>query len=322
VIILLWAGFVLLVLGFLALDLGVFHRRAHVVGLREALAWTGVWIAVALAFSFLVHLLYDRHLFGLGLDPSWPLDGRTAVLQFLTGYVVEKSLSLDNIFVIAMIFDYFRVPGAYQHRVLFWGILGALVLRGAMIAAGTVLIHRFDWIVYVFGAFLLLTAVRMMRSDHEPPDPERNVLVRLARRLYPVSPVYDGQRFFTRFAGRRAVTPLLLALLLVESSDVMFAVDSIPAVFAITRDPFLVLTSNVFAILGLRSLFFALASALARFPHLKTSLVLVLAFVGVKMLLSNHLHVSAAVSLPVIVLLLGGGVIASWRSGARRAGET
>ncbi|MBC8423279.1 TerC family protein [bacterium] len=314
----LWSGFVLLVLGFLALDLGVFHRRAHVVGLREALAWTGVWVAVSLAFAALIHLLYDRHLFGLGLDPSWPLDGRTAMLQYLTGYVVEKSLSLDNIFVIAMIFEYFRVPLSYQHRVLFWGILGALVLRGVMIAAGTVLIHRFDWIVYVFGAFLLATAFRMLRVEPAPPDPERNLLVRLTRRFYPVSPVYDGQRFFTRVGGRRAVTPLMLALLLVESSDVLFAVDSIPAVFAITHDPFLVLTSNVFAILGLRSLFFALASALERFPHLKTSLVLVLGFVGVKMLLSNHLHITAAVSLPVILVMLGGGMVASWRAGRRR----
>ncbi|MBU1072742.1 TerC/Alx family metal homeostasis membrane protein, partial [bacterium] len=226
-------------------------------------------------------------------------------------------LSLDNIFVIAMIFSCFRVPAVFQHRVLFWGILGALVLRGAMIAAGTALIHRFDWIVYVFGAFLLVTAVRMLRSEPAPPDPERNVLVRAARRFYPVSPRFDGQRFFTRIEGRRTMTPLFLALLLVESSDVLFAVDSIPAVFAITRDPFLVFTSNVFAILGLRSLFFALASALDRFPHLKTSLVLVLAFVGVKMLVSNQFHITAAVSLPVILALLGGGVFASWRGGEK-----
>jgi tellurite resistance protein TerC len=307
----LWLGFVLLILGLLALDLGVFHRRPHVIHLREAFQWTGVWVALAMAFNVLVHFMYQHHWLGIGQVFGHEVGGHQAALDFFTGYVIEKSLSLDNIFVIAMIFTYFRVPAALLHRVLFWGVLGALILRGAMIAAGVVLIRRFGWIVYVFGGFLLLTAVRMLIARHDNLEPDRNVLVRVVRRMYPVSRDFEGSRFFTRVQGRRAITPLLLVLLLVESSDVLFAVDSIPAIFAITDDPFIVFTSNIFAVLGLRSLFFALAGIMDRFRYLKMSLVFLLAYIGVKMLLSHHHRIPTTVSLAVIGGILVVGILAS-----------
>jgi tellurite resistance protein TerC len=247
----------------------------------------------------------------VGLVVGDPLTGKQAALHYLTGYVIEKSLSLDNIFVIALIFAYFRVPAAFQHRVLFWGILGALVLRGVMIGAGAVLIRSFDWMAYVFGGFLLLTAIRLLRSKEEGIEPEHNPLVRLARRIFPITAGYEGARFFGRREGRLAATPLFLVLLLVESSDVMFAVDSIPAIFAITRDPFLVFTSNVFAILGLRSLYFVLAGFLRRFRYLKPSLAVILAYVGIKMIAAEHVHVPAALSLGVIAVVLTVGVVVS-----------
>jgi tellurite resistance protein TerC len=239
------------------------------------------------------------------------MDGRTAALQFLTGYLLEQSLSLDNVFVIALIFAYFRIPLAYQHRVLFWGILGALVMRGVMIALGAALIARFDWVVYVFGGILILTAARMLISGDEEPEPEKNWLIRLARRIYPVTPELHGERFFVDVAGRRAATPLFLVLLMVESSDVLFAVDSIPAIFAVTQDPFLVFTSNVFAILGLRNLYFAIAPLLGKFRYLKTALVFILAFVGVKMLLSHTMPIPTLWSLSMIIGILAVGVLAS-----------
>ncbi len=306
-----WIGFVVLVLGMLALDLGVFNRKPHVIGVREALGWTAVWVAAALIFNVALYFLYEHHLLGIGTSFGHPVGGKQASLEFFTGYVVEKSLSLDNIFVIALIFAYFMVPGMYQHRVLFWGVLGALVLRGAMIAAGTALIHRFDWIVYVFGGLLIFTAAKMLMAGEQEIEPRRNPLVRLARRLYPVSADFEGHRFFTRVGGRRAITPLFLVLLLVESTDVLFAVDSIPAIFAVTRDPFIVFTSNVFAILGLRSLYFALAGVLDRFRYLKISLVFLLAYVGVKMILSHHYPIPTPVSLAVICGILAVGVLAS-----------
>jgi len=306
-----WAGFVAMILAFLALDLGVFHRRAHVVGIREAFAWTTVWVVMAMGFTIAVYYMYGQHWLGVGLEIGHELSGRQAAEQFLTGYIIEKSLSLDNIFVIALIFSYFGVPAAYQHRVLFWGIIGALVMRGAMIAAGAALLQRFDWVAYVFGLFLLATAVKMLIVRHDNLEPERNVLVRLARRLLVVSDRLHGDRFFVRVDGRRAVTPLLIVLLLVESTDVLFAVDSVPAIFAVTRDPFLVFTSNVFAILGLRSLYFALAGAMSRFRYLKMSLAFVLAFVGVKMLLSHHHVIPTIVSLSFIVGILAVGIAAS-----------
>jgi len=307
----LWIGFVLFVLGMLALDLGVFNRKAHVVKIREAIAWTVFWVVLALVFNVAVYYMYEQHWLGIGVRLGHELDGRTAALQFFTGYVIEKSLSLDNIFVIALIFGYFNVPAIHQHRVLFWGILGALVMRGVMILAGAALIERFDWIVYVFGVLLILTAVKMLIARHDNLDAGKNPLIRLAKRLCPVTDAFDGPRFFTRVDNRRAITPLFLALLIVESTDLLFAIDSIPAIFAITRDPFIVFTSNVFAILGLRSLYFALAGLMDKFHYLKTSLVFVLAFVGVKMLLSHHYPIPTPVSLGVILGTLSVGAIAS-----------
>jgi tellurite resistance protein TerC len=307
----LWPAFLVLILSLLAIDLGVVNRRPHRISVREATAWTGVWVALALLFGVFVYFLYDRHWLGVGLTVGDPLTGRQAALQYLTAYLVEKSLSLDNIFVIAVIFGYFRVPDKLQHRVLYWGILGALVMRGIMIGAGAVLIRRFVWMTYVFGAFLLLTAVRFLRDHQGEVEPEHNPLVRLARRIYPVTRDFEGPRFFSTHEGKRAVTPLFIVLLVVESSDVMFAVDSIPAVFAITRDPFLVFTSNVMAILGLRSLFFVLVGVLGRFRYLKQSLALVLGYVGGKMMLAHAVHIPAPVSLGVIMGILTGGVLLS-----------
>jgi len=307
----LWAGFVLFVLAMLALDLGVINRTAHVIGAAEALAWTGFWVALALAFNVGVFFLYDRHLLGIGTAIGHELSGTDAALQFFTGYVVEKSLSLDNIFVIALIFAYFGVPLQFQHRVLFWGVLGALILRGIMIGAGVALINRFDWVNYFFGALLILTAARLLVARHDNLNPEANPFIRLARRCFPVTATFHGQRFFVRIDGKAAMTPLFLALLVVESSDVAFAIDSIPAVFAITRDPFLVFTSNVFAILGLRSLYFALAALMAKFRFLNMSLAFLLAYVGVKMLLAHHYPIPTEVSLAVIGGILAVGVLAS-----------
>jgi tellurite resistance protein TerC len=290
--------------------------------------WTTVWIGAALVFNLVIYLAYERHWLGLGLDVP-QLDGSVkpvvggleAAKLFLTGYLVEKSLSMDNVFVIALIFGFFAVPAKYQHRVLFWGILGALVMRGAMIAVGAQLIHSVSWIIYVFGGFLVLTAIKMAFMSSATIDPEKNLLIRLVRRLMPVSAEYDGQKFFTRLNGRRVATPLFLALVMVEFTDLVFAVDSIPAIFAITADPFLVLTSNVFAILGLRALYFCLARLIHRFRYLKPALVAILAFVGVKMLLvKTSYRVDNATSLAVVLAILTIGVVASVVS-SRRSGE-
>ena len=308
----LWVGFIAFILGMLTLDLGVLNRGARVISARKALFWSGFCVLLALGFNVVVYFLYQYHWLGIGLEIGHRLGGREAALQFLTGWLIEQSLSLDNIFVIAMIFAYFNVPRAYQHRTLFWGIMGALVMRGVMIGAGVALIQRFAWIIYVFGALLILTALKMLLTKEEQVAPERNPLVRAARRLYPVSPHFEGEHFFTRLNGRRAITPLFLVLLVVESTDVMFAIDSIPAVFAITSDPFIVFTSNVFAILNLRSLYFALAEMLARFRFLKPCLVVVLAFVGVKMLVSHLLPIPTWLSLGIVGVVLAGGVLASW----------
>ena len=312
-----WAGFLAFVLGLLALDLGVFHREVRAIRTGEALAWAAFYVTLALAFNVLVFFLYERNWLGVGISVGHPLDGRTAALQFLTGYLLEQSLSLDNVFVIALIFSYFRVPLAYQHRVLFWGILGALVMRGAMIGLGAALITRFDWVIYVFGGILILTAVRMLLAGNEEPDPEKSPVIRLARRIYPVTPELHGERFFVQLNGARAATPLFLVLLMVESSDVLFAVDSIPAIFAVTQDPFLVFTSNVFAILGLRNLYFAIAPLLNRFKYLKQSLVFILAFVGVKMILAHTQPIPTITSLSVIIGILGVGILASALAASR-----
>ena len=268
-----WLVFSGAVLGFLALDLGVFHRKPRAVAFGEALMWTTIWFSMAMAFAF--------WLAPVMIGEQWKDSHRTL---FITGYVVELSLSMDNVFVIALIFTYFRVPLEYQHRVLFWGILGALVMRGVMILSGAELIERFHWIMYVFGAFLLFTGIKMLFAGDEEVEPEKNIVIRLARKIYPITTEYDGQHFFTLLNGRRALTPLALCLIMVETTDLIFAVDSIPAIFGITTEAFIVFTSNVFAILGLRSLYFVLVGLLRHFRYLKHGMALVLVFIGFKML--------------------------------------
>ena len=307
-----YAAFVVVVLLLVLLDLGVLSPGAHVISTREATIRVVGWVALAMAFNGLVYLLYAHDLMGWRTATGSTLTGGQAAEQFFLAWLLEQSLSVDNMMVIAMIFTYFKVPLASQHRVLFWGIVGALILRGVMIAAGAVLIAKFWWVIYVFAALLLFTAVKLLVAKEEEIHPERNLAFRIARRLYPVSPDFDGVHFFTTLPdGRRAMTRLFLALILIETTDVLFAVDSIPAVFGVTRDPFIVFTSNVFAILGLRSLYFALAGFLDRFRYLKTSLVFVLAYVGIKMMLSHHYAIPGAVSLGVIAGLLAVGIVAS-----------
>ncbi len=305
-----WLGFFAIFLSVLALDLFVLHRESEVMHMRQALGWTLVWVLVALSFAGLVYGVYEYHWFDWRVAADAP-DGAQAAIEYITGYLLEWSLSVDNIFVIAVIFTYMKIPTQYQYRVLFWGIVGAIVLRGAMIAAGAALIHAFDWMFYVFGAILLLSAARMLKSDEESFDPGKSVLVRLARRVYPVTDQLDGERFFTRVNGRRAATPLFVTLLLVDFADVVFAVDSIPAIFAVTQEPFIVFTSNAFAILGLRSLYFAIAGLMQMFKYIKFSLVFILGFVGVKMMLHHHMNIPHAISLGVIVGFLAIGVAAS-----------
>ncbi len=289
-----WVGFNVFILLMLALDLGVFHRKTHVVSLKESLAWTGVWVALALAFNVGV----------------WHYAGSAKALEFFTGYLIEKSLSVDNVFVFALLFSYFAVPPVYQHKVLFWGILGALIMRAIMIALGAALIAKFAWIIYVFGAFLILTGIKMIVKREEEIHPERNPVVRWFKKLMPVTPEYRGDKFFVCENGIRMATPLFVVLLLVEFTDLIFAVDSIPAIFAVTKDPFIVYTSNVFAILGLRSLYFALAGVMDKFHYLKIGLGVVLSFVGVKMILAHTAwKIDTLVSLGVIVLILATSVV-------------
>jgi len=291
-----WAGFIVCVLVLLSLDLGVFHRSPRAVKFKEALAWSALWFAMAMAFA--------------GAMLFW--SGREDAVAFTTGYVIEVSLSLDNILVIALIFAWFRVPAEFQHRLLFWGILGALVMRGVMIAAGAALIQRFDWVLYAFGAFLIFAAAKMFFSKQEMVRPEKNPVLRLVRKLFPVAPNLDGQKFLSRLDGRIALTPLMLVLVLVETTDLIFAVDSIPAVFSITRKAFIVFSSNIFAIIGLRSMYFLLAGALGYFRYLKAGLSFVLAFFGAKMLLDPHdrepkwfqLEIPTGVSLLVVAAIL------------------
>ena len=319
----LWIGFIALVMVFLALDLGVFNRKAHVIGIREAVRWTIVWIVMAMLFNIAVYFMYKHHLFGIGTHHGHvDLDGTQAAVKFFTGYIIEKSLSLDNIFVISMVFTFFGVPAIYQHRVLFWGILGALVMRGVMIGIGTTALHWFSgWMNYVFGLILIFTALKMMFVKHEEVHPEKNPLVRLAKRFFPVTGDYHGEKFFVRLDGRLFLTPLFLVLLVVESMDVVFAVDSIPAIFAITTDPFIVFTSNIFAILGLRSLYFALAAMIRQFRYLKQSIIVILLYVGCKMMVLHHIEAHGLsntmtwVSLGVILCVMGIGVVASLAKG-------
>jgi tellurite resistance protein TerC len=291
-----WVLFNLFVLLLLALDLGLFHRRAHAVSVREAGVWSAVWVTLALLFNGGVYLV----------------SGREAALEFLAGYLIEKSLSVDNLFVFALVFASFGVPAALQHRVLFWGILGALVTRGAFILAGAALLAAFHWTIYLFGGFLIVTGIRMALARQVEVHPESHPLLRLVRRFLPVTGDYRGARFLVREQGRWAATPLLLVLVLIETTDVLFAVDSIPAIFAVTLDPFIVYTSNVFAILGLRSLYFLLAGALARFAHLKLGLAAVLVFVGAKMALADWVKVPVEISLLVIAALIGTAIAASF----------
>lgn len=312
--VLVWIGFLVLITLVVALDLGVFHRKQHVVSLPEALGWSAVWVSLALAFNVGVYYLYEINPAGWDMDTE-QLTGQQAAIQFFTGYLVEKSLSIDNIFVIAMIFAHFRVPLSEQHRVLFWGIFGAVVLRGIMIFGGIALIERFDWVIYLLGALLLFSAASMLVVRHDNLAPESNFVIRLVRRFYPVTTEFHGSRFFVTVDGVRHATPLFLALMLVETSDVTFAIDSIPAIFAITRDPFIVFTSNIFAILGLRSLYFVLAGLMDKFRYLKMSLVFLLAFIGVKMLLAHHYPIPNVVSLAVIGGILSVGILASMLAG-------
>jgi tellurite resistance protein TerC len=290
-----WVGFIAFVLAMLSLDLGVFNRTPHIVEAKEAGIWTGVWVALALAFAGGLAVFADHQ----------------TALTFLTGYVIEESLSVDNIFVIVLIFQFFRVPAQYQHRVLFWGILGALVMRGLFIAVGAALLARFDWIIYVFGGLLVVTGIRMAVKQDEEFDGNENMVVKFVRRFLPLTEGYRGKHFFTRENGRRFATPLMLVLVLVEATDLIFAIDSIPAIFGITRDPFIVFTSNIFAVMGLRSLFFLLASVVTRFYLLKYGLAVILTFVGAKMILEAWIHIDILLSLGIVIGVLGTSIVAS-----------
>ena len=309
-----WFIFSAFVLGMLALDLGVFHRKAHVVKVREALTWTAIWVALALLISLGIAMGY------VGAYPEGLQ--QQASLEFLSGYVLEKSLSVDNVFVFALLFAYFKVPQLYQHRVLFWGILGALVMRAVFIFAGVALIERFHWILYIFGVILIVSGVKMWMSKDVEIDPATNPVLRLTRRLLPVSETMHGQDFFVRQGGKLMVTPLFVVLIFVEWSDLVFAVDSIPAVLAVSRDPFIVFTSNVFAILGLRSLYFALSGVMDRFHMLHYGLSAILAFVGVKMLIVDFYKVPIGISLAIITAILAVSGVTSFYIPAKKSEGT
>jgi tellurite resistance protein TerC len=292
---LLWVAFNAFILIMLALDLGVFHRKAHEVSIKEALTWTGIWIALAMLFNLFIYYHFDKE----------------KAIEFFTGYIIEKSLSVDNIFVIIMIFSYFYVPRIYQHKVLFWGVLGALVMRVIFIFAGVELLHRFHWLIYIFGGFLIITAIRMITSKDDKLEPERNPLVKLVRKKFRVTPAFHGDNFFVKIRGQLSATPLFLVVIMIEFTDLIFAVDSIPAILAISEDPFIVYTSNVFAILGLRSLYFALSGIEKYFQYLKYGLAVILVFVGAKMCLMDFIKIPVEVSLIVIVFVLGISMLAS-----------
>jgi len=292
------------VLGMLALDLFVFHRKAHEVSLREAAAWSVVWISLGLAFGVFV----------------WATRGSQAGGEYLAGYVIEKSLSMDNVFLFAMLFTYFAVPSVYQHRVLFWGVVGAIVFRAAFIVAGASLLEAFHFLIYGFGILLVLTGIKMWRASGHSVDPEKNLVLRLVRRVIPITPDYHGQTFFVRHKGALMATPLFAVLVVVETTDIMFAIDSIPAIFAITTDPFIVLSSNLFAILGLRALYFLLAGMIGRFIYLKQGLAALLVFAGAKILVADIYKMPVAVSLGVIVAILAMSIGASLWATRRSAG--
>ncbi len=291
----LWVGFNAFVLALLMLDLFVFHRKAHEVKAKEALGWSAFWIGLSLAFNGLIYFWF----------------GRKAALEFATGYVIEKALSVDNLFVFLVIFGFFKVPKALQHRVLYWGVLGALLLRIVFILSGVALLQRFHFVIYFFGAFLVYTGAKLLLQEEQEFDPEKNSILKLVRRFVPSVSTYRGTAFFIREQGKLLATPLFIVLIVIEVTDIMFAVDSIPAIFAVTQDPFLVYSSNIFAILGLRALYFALAVVMDKFHYLKVGLAFVLMFVGAKMALHDLYAVPVGLSLGIIVLLLGGSIVAS-----------
>lgn len=296
-----WAGFIGFIALVLLVDLGIFHREAHRVPFREALAWTAVWVTLAMVFVVVM----------------WVWRGGQVAGEFLAGYLIEWSLSLDNVFVWILIFTHFSVPARYQHRVLFWGIVGAVTLRLGFILGGTALINKFDWVIYVFGGLLLITAIRFLREREQRSSMEETAILRLVRRFLPLTETYDGQRLMVKKGGKLLATPLLAVLIVVELTDVVFAVDSIPAIFAVTRDAFVVFASNALAILGLRSLYFVLAGAVDRFHYLRPALAALLGFVAIKMLISDWVHIPIAVSLAGIAAILGTGALASWVHGRR-----
>ncbi|MGH8019915.1 MAG: TerC family protein [Opitutaceae bacterium] len=300
-----WLAFLTFIAAMLALDLGVFHRKTKMVGMREALAWCVVWVSLALAFNVVVYFWH----------------GKTAGLEFLAGYLVELSLSVDNVFVFILIFSYFRVPPAYHHRVLFWGILGAVLMRAIFIFAGIAVLERFHWVIYIFGAFLVYTGIKMAIPKKEEIHPEHNPVIKIFRRLFPVTTGYREERFFVREGGRLFATPLAIVLLVVESTDLVFATDSIPAILAITNDAFIVFTSNIFAILGLRSFYFALSGVMQMFRFLSFGLAAVLVFIGVKMLISGYYHIPIELSLGIIVGVLAAAVVLSLVFPEQKAAE-
>ncbi|MFD0797607.1 TerC family protein [Maribacter chungangensis] len=302
-----WIIFIACVVVFLALDLGVFHKEDHVIKAKEAGIWTSIWVTVALSFSGVVYWLFSS---GLTENPTG-LTPNDAVLKYITGYLIELSLSIDNVFVIAVIFTSFKIPAIYQHRVLFWGILGAIVFRALMILFGVALITKFDWIIYVFGVFLLFTAFKMLKSDDDAFNPKESFVFKQLKKIYPITTQIQGHDFFITKMGVKAATPLFVALVVIELTDILFALDSIPAILAITADPFIVFSSNILAILGLRSMYFLISRMLAKFRYINYSLVVILAFVGVKMLLAHHVKFPEWVSLSVISVSLLAGVLAS-----------
>lgn len=302
-----WILFTILILLFLALDLGVFNKEAHIIRAREAAIWTVVWMSVALAFSGVIWWLFSDNLIA---NPTG-ITADVAVIKYITGYLIELSLSIDNVFVIAVIFNAFNIPKIYQHRVLFWGIIGAIVFRAIMIIFGVALINKFDWIVYVFGVFLIYTAYKMLTSDETQFNPKNSFIFKKMRRILPFTAFVDGEKFFIRRMGKRIATPLFMALLIIELTDILFALDSIPAILAITADPFIVFTSNILAILGLRSMYFLISRMLDKFRFIHYSLVAILTFVGLKMILSHHIELPDWLSLAFISLALVSGIVFS-----------
>ena len=309
-----WAIFIGVVIVFLAIDLGIFNRTPHVISTKEATIWTTIWVTTALSFSGVIYWLYNNNL----VENVNQLSAMDATIKYITGYLIELSLSLDNIFVIAVIFSSFNVPQKYQHRVLFWGILGAIVFRALMILFGVTLINSISWSIYLFGGFLILTAIRMMFSDSEEHfDPDQSLIFRVIRKVIPVTSELQEERFFVNRLNVKAVTPLFVVLIIIEATDVLFALDSIPAILAITSDPFLVFSSNILAILGLRSMYFFLANMIEQFKMLTYSLIAILLFVGIKMVLSHVVHIPEWISLSFIGLSLGIGILLSLAQGKK-----